>query len=149
MNTVKIYKTVMGLLAFFLISGCASLGIPERRQTGMTVQALERDWNDYTVYYSATPGGIPTAIMFAPKNSENKLVGKSWTRVENRGTLSGLILRVQAFSKHVSSTWSIMGPNNQLFGYIFTPSPRILMKAVDNHTVYVYRVPSRQEITPR
>jgi len=148
MNTGKI-KTVMGLLAFFLISGCASLGIPERRQTGMTIQDLERAWNEYTVYYSATSGGIPTAIMFAPKNNETRLVGESWTRVEDRGTLSALIFRIKAFSKHTSSTWGIIGPNNRLFGYIFTPSPRILMKAVDTHTVYVYRVPSRQEITPR
>ncbi len=149
MNTGKVYRTVIGLLSFFLLSGCASLGIPERRQTEVTIQDLERDWNGYNVYYSATSGEIPTAIMFEPKNDENKLVGRWWTRVEDQGTLSALISRIQDFSKYTSSTWSIIGPNNQLFGYIFTPSPRILMKAVNDHTILVYRVPSRQEITPR
>lgn len=142
MNTGNVYKTIIGLLAFFLISGCASLGIPERRQAGVTIQDLERDWNEYTVSYSATAGGFPTAIMFDPKNDENKLAGKGWTRVEDPGTLSRLISRMHALSKHASSTWGIMGPNNQLFGYILTSSPQVLMKAVDAHTIYVYEPPS-------
>ena len=149
MNTGSVCKTVIGLLSFFFISACASTGIPARHKSGVTIQDLERDWNEYAAYYSTSSYGRPTAIMFDPKNDQNKLTGDGWTRVEDQGTLSVLISNIQAFARHTSTTWSIMGPDNQLFGYIFTPSSRIPMKAVDEHTVYVYRVPSRQEITPR
>jgi hypothetical protein len=149
MNMGKAYKLVIVLFSFFLISACASLGIPERRQTGVTILDLERNWNEYNVYYSATPAGFPTAIMFDPKNGQDKLAGDTWSRVEHQGMLSSLISRIQAFSDDTSRTWSIIGPGDRPFGFIFSPSPQILMKVLDNHTIYVYRVLSRQELKPR
>lgn len=145
MNIKKICIILFGFLAFVALSGCASVMIPEMRQAGVTIQDLESNWSEYSVYYSGASTAFPTAIMFDPNNDSNKLVGVRWTRVEDQETLSALVSRIRHSAQNIPRIWSIMGPDNQLFGYIFTSSSQVFTKAVDHHTFEVYEVPPPRE----
>jgi hypothetical protein len=145
MKTInKRYLIVLILLSLSFISGCALTKGSGKiwAEPKVTIQDLERDWNDYTVYYAGLSEKTAAALMFDLKNDDNRLLGKAWTEVKDKKTLAKIVGLIQSYSQFDPSVWKILGPNDQLFGYIFAPRTQILMKVIDDHTLYVYDVES-------
>jgi hypothetical protein len=152
METRKYMYPIVGLLfLLFLISGCSWLkGYGKiRLQSGpekMTVEQLEDNWSEYHVYYAGHYGGLsikhPSAVMFDPKNDSSRLVTGKWTKVEDKDTLSKLISSIQSQkAMYYPRIWRILGPDDQLYGYLFTALDQVFVKVVDEKTMYVYNLP--------
>ena len=131
-------------ISLFFIAGCAPLKGSGKIWTEhkVTIRDLERDWKDYAVYYAGLSEENAAALMFDFKNDDRKLLGKRWTEVKDKKTLSMIIGWIQTYTRYGPSVWKILGPDNHLFGYVFAPQTPITMKVIDDHTLYVYDVES-------
>ena len=113
----------------------------------MTIEALEEFWEDYTVYFTGCCGGLqplkghPSAVMFDPKGDDKELVGERWLKVETKYRLNKLITAVQKserFESYYPSLYRIIGPDDELYGYMFTSWRHVVMKPMDDKTWYVF-----------
>ena len=113
-----------------------------RPQTGqvekVTIQQLYDNWNDYTIYYAGSSPDHPAAIVFDPKSDRNTLIGNTWIKVEDQRSLSKLIGRINAFTRWYPEVWRILGPDDELYGYVFSSSGKLVTKVADDRTLYMY-----------
>ena len=141
MDTKKhLYLAVIGLVSLFLMSGCSGYG-KLRSHSGyedkVTIEGLKENWNDYTIYYAELYVGKPAALMFDPKDDGKTLTGDKWTKVEDQETLSDIISRMER-ARYGPRLYRILGPDDQFYGYLFSFRHRVVTKAVDDSTLYVY-----------
>ncbi len=146
------YPVAVVLIVVFLISGCSWLkGYGKIRvQSGpgkkVTVEELALNWHQYDIYYAGYYGKLsikhPSAVMFDPKGDDRCLVGDKWAKVEDKETLSELIDSIQRQKAlYYPRVWRILGPHDQLHGYLFTALDQVAIKVVDDNAMYVYNLP--------
>jgi len=151
----NLYLTVIVFLLIFFIFGCSQFhGYGKLRQQSrdgnkVTIQDLKENWNDYIIYYAGYYGSLsikhPSAVMFDPKNDSKGLAGDKWTIVKDKHTLSELISSIQSqksVSGLYSRLWRILGPNEQLYGFLFTAWDHVVTKVIDDKMMWVYDLPS-------
>jgi len=138
------YFVVLIFLSLFFVFGCALHKGSGKlwAEHKVTIQDLEKNWKDFDVYYAGLSEKSAAALMFDPRNDNNRLLGKTWTEVKDKKTLSKIIGWIKTYTQYDPSVWRVLGPDGQLFGYIFAPRTHILMKVIDDHTLYVYDVES-------
>lgn len=150
-----LYLTIIVFVSLFFIYGCSLFhGYGKLRQqsrdgTRITIQDLEKNMNDYTIYYAGYYGSLsikhPSAVMFDPKNDSKGLVGDKWTIVKNKHTLSELISSIQSqetVGGFYPRLWRILGPDEQLYGFLFTAWDHVVAKVIDDKMMWVYDLPS-------
>jgi hypothetical protein len=145
-----IYSLIILILTATLMPGCAwikgygKVRLFSEYGDDMSIQKLQENWDDYHVYYAGYSPGVPAAIMFDPKNDGRKLVGDRWTKVEDGKTVSEIISWIKTYTQFHPSLHVILGPDNQLYGYVFYPwlADNITAKLIDDRTLYVYEVES-------
>lgn len=133
-----------------LVSGCAWLkGYGKVRLSteygdDMTIQKLQANWNHYNVYYAGMSTSNPAGIMFDPKNDGRELVGDRWVRVEDKETVSDIISWIKTYTRFHPRLHVILGPDNQLYGYVFYAwgHDYVVAKPIDDKTLYVYDLES-------
>jgi len=148
MNIKKyIYLTMAGLVLMVFMSGCpliknyGKLGTQYGLDEKMTIQMLEERWQDYDVYYAGVHITLPSAVIFDPKDDERKLLTHEWwVQVKDQQELSEVIRWIWGgeFSPHL---WKILGPDNQLYGYIYTAWDHAHIKVIDEKTLWVDDIP--------
>ena len=79
MNLAKLFKqTVIGFFLMFLISGCANYGkltLESGRPEKMTIQELQENWDNYSIYYTDWRSvGWTGGILFDPKKDPDEVV---------------------------------------------------------------------------
>jgi hypothetical protein len=138
-----LYLVLMTALLIGFASGCSTvkgygkLGYPQRTEPKMTLDQLVKNWQDYHVYYSGVWEGYVYGVMFDPKNDDRKLVGHEWwAPVETQEDLHQMILRIDAFPFE-PQLWKILGPDNRLYGWIYTFRHPVMIKVVDDRTLWV------------
>lgn len=149
-----LYLPIIVYVLLFFIYGCSLFhGYGKLRQQSrdgnkITIQDLEENWNDYTIYYAGYYGGLsikhPSAVMFDPKNDSKELVGDKWTIVKDKSTLSELISSIQSqetVDGFYPRLWRILGPDEQLYGFLFTAWDHVVTKVINNNTMWVYDLP--------
>jgi hypothetical protein len=149
-TTHLIYSLIILILTATLMHGCAwikgygKVRLVSKYGDDMSIQKLEENWDDYHVSYAGSSPSIPAAIMFDPKNDGRKLVGDRWTRVEDGKTVSEIIGWIKTYTQFFPSLHVILGPDNQLYGYVFYPrfADNIIGKLIDDRTIYVYDLES-------
>ncbi len=135
---------VVGFVLLHFISGCVPSRAKIRRTKGITLQDIVNDWDKYDIYYAGS-SSRPIAILVDLKNDDVKLVGDRWMKVEDEGTLPGLVEAAQNFTLNTITARS----DDKLFGYFsktkYTETMRgngttgynPLAKIVDENTVNV------------
>jgi hypothetical protein len=119
------------------VKGYGKLDYPQRTEPKMTLDQLVKNWQDYHVYYSGVWEGYVYGVMFDPKNDDRKLVGhKWWAPVETQEDLHQMILRIDAFPFE-PQLWKILSPDNHLYGFIYTFRYPVMIKVVDDRTLWV------------
>jgi len=132
---------IIALVLVFLISGCAGYGKIRRqpsRGERITIEQLEENWQDYTVSYNGLKVSTPKGIMFDPKNNETTLVGDTWIKVEDKKTVSEVIGWIKNYTQFNPQVWTILGPDDRLYGYLFYPGGQVVIKVVNDTTMSVY-----------
>jgi len=139
----SIHMAIIALVLVFLISGCASLTgygkirpQPSRGER-ITIEQLEENWQDYTVSYNGLKVSNPKGIMFDPKNNETTLVGDTWIKVEDKKTVSEVIGWIKNYTQFNPQVWTILGPDDRLYGYLFYSGGQVVIKVVNDTTMHV------------
>jgi len=123
MNSAKYANlAVIGFALIFLMSGCANYGkfrLEPGRAEKMTIQELQENWNDYSIYYADWRSvGWTGGIIFDPKRDDKTLVPDKWMKVEDQETLSQVITSIEA-KNHYPRLYQILGPNDGIYGYMY------------------------------
>jgi len=143
-----IYLTIFGLIALFLIYGCSwlksygKIRVLSRHEEKVSLQELEKNWQDYTIYYAGLSVKTAAGIMFDPKNDDKTLIGDKWIKIEDKETLLELIGWIRTYIQFDPRLWRILGPDEQFYGYLFFAWDHAVIKAVDDTTMYVYDLES-------
>jgi hypothetical protein len=137
-----IFLSVINMFLILLISGCVGYGkirLQPRDAEKMTIQKLMENWPDYNVYYSGVSIDLAGAIMFDPKDDERELVGhKWWDQVKDPEKLSEIIFWINTYySNFYPRVWRILGPDDQFYGYMYTGRHHVLIKVLDERTLWV------------
>ena len=148
------YLSAIGMAAVFFIAGCSWLMSYGRLTPAygpfekVTIQELQKSWRDYTVYYAALHAGVstdhPSAVMFDPKNDDKTLTVSRWAKVEDEKSLVEMIDTIQntyTSSGYYPRLWRLVGPDNELYGYVFTSWDHVQARVVEPGTMLVYDVP--------
>ncbi len=130
------------LVASVFVYGCADYGtLRPTAVQDVTIDTLVNSWQDYTVSWTGLNEGEPTGIMFDPKGDGRALTGEHWYRVENKESLSKMIMWLKFNMNYYPYVWKIVGPDGQFYGYVYTGYTHFAMKVVDERTMLVYGLP--------
>ena len=135
---------VIGFVLAFLISGCANYGklrLESGRAEKMTIQELQKNWDDHTIYYADwRTVGWRGGIIFDPKKDDKTLFGDKWMKVEDKETLSQVISSIEAKSRY-PKLYQILGPNDDIYGYMYLGPSRhyvtVFAKVIDSNSMWI------------
>lgn len=117
--------------------GCTGIARFERESAEADrIQELLRNQENYAVHAAIWPGNLVVAIVFDPKSDERVILADGWTRVEK--DLSSLAKGMSAGTS--PGLFSILGPEGQWFGYLYTFLPGLQTQVVDERTLRFYHV---------
>jgi hypothetical protein len=136
------------LLSF--VSGCLGSYGKIRPHSGkdesLTIHDLEKNWMDYAVHYAGLSPNRPLGVMFDPKNDGKTLLPGSsdrWKKIEDKKTLSEVIgwIKAQNFSAYNPMLYRVLGPDDQLYGYLFCGRSDVTIEVFDDRTMFVNDLP--------
>jgi hypothetical protein len=144
-----VYLATITSFLILLVSGCMGQYGNLRVQSGpgerMTTQMLIEHWQDYHVYWAGPYSSDPAAVMFDPKNDNMTIVPHpGWREVKNKDELVYFIAlisvppRAMAYYPHLMR---ILGPNGELYGYMYTSWDHVYMKQTAKDTLWVDNIP--------
>ena len=138
--TMTIYKKFVLLFLAWCVGsmlGCAGIARFER-ESGETdrIQELLRNQESYAVHAAIWPANRVVALVFDPKSDERVILTEGWTRVEK--DLSSSVKKMSAGTS--PGLFSILGPDGQRFGYLYTFLPGLQTQVVDERTLRFYYV---------
>ena len=142
-----IYIAVFGLLSLILISGCSGYGSIRHESgyaNGITIQELVKNSGDYNVYYSGYAVNNPSGIMFDPKNDDKTLTPSDWwVKIDSEGDVSEVVswIDIHDYPWYYADLHRIIGPDGELYGFVYTGWYEITAKATGNNTLLVYDLP--------
>jgi hypothetical protein len=120
-----LFSTMVSLTLMFILAGCATSGNwgklrAEYRHGDMTIQKLVDNWQDYKILYAGLSVKSPAAIMFDPKEDDKIVLGDKWMEVKTKKDVSDIVMWLRAETGFPSALYRILGPNDELFGYVYT-----------------------------
>ena len=126
---------VMGLL----ISGCAggNYGTMTAVEGGeITLDTLVRDWQKYNIFYGGTNPDRPIAVVFDPKSDGKNLEAEGrWWSASDEKAVRDAVGRVNMLQETAPRLRKILGPDDSVYGYAYTPLLRLNMTVVDQNTM--------------
>jgi hypothetical protein len=143
MNVKAIMNSaVLCVVVGLLLSGCAGGNFGTMKQEeagGMTLEALLRDWQSYNIHFAGISVEKPVAILFDPKNDGKNLEveGLRWWSIKDQQTLRDGIGRVNMLQEHLPRIWKVLGPDDSVYGYVYTPAIRLNIVVVNENTMRV------------
>ena len=135
------------IVLVFFTAGCVSkkddrgrVKAQPRGGEQITIQKLTDDFAKYNVYYSGIKPALAVGILFDPKDGDKTLnPDRWWTPLEDQESLSSTVRWMRAHAdRHIPTVQLIMGPNSQLFGYIYTWNINTKFKVVSDKEILVY-----------
>jgi hypothetical protein len=138
---------VAGMVLVFLIIGCVSkkddrgrVIAQPRKGEKVSIQQLTDDFTKYKVYYAGIKPVVAVGVLFIPKDSDRTLTpDRWWNIVEDQKYLSNIVSWVLARADiHLPTVQLIMGPNSQMFGYIYTYNINTKLKVLSENEILVY-----------
>jgi len=138
---------LMAFVSASIISGCSGYGkirLQSLYGDDVTIEKLQENLPDYTVYYAGYAVNNPSGIIFDPKNDTKTLMpSERWTKLDDRESVIEVIswIKIQDSSNFYPRLYSILGPDDQFYGYLFSAWDHLLTKVVDGKTLWVYDLP--------
>jgi len=134
---------IPGFVVLLLLSGCGGgYGkLSVESNSDITVDTLLRESESYVMYSDGVFPNIPAAVIFDFRNDSRAInVGPRWQKVADRNkaeTLVGLIRQEPGRGPNIPRLWRILGPDDYLYGYVYTWLTRLDMTMVDETTLLV------------
>jgi len=128
------------------IYGCVASGKYGRLTlagSDMTIKQLVTHWEDYHVSYAGVNKNTANAILFDPKGDDKVItLHKFWAPVKDKSEVSEIIDWMGPVSSR-AALYKIMGPGEQVFGYIYMLRASPLIKVVDERTLWIGNITLR------
>ena len=140
-----ILMLTFGVLLSFL-AGCMGYGklrdVPYEEKA-ITIDVLRANWRDYNIYWTGLDVNDPSGIMFDPKGDSRSLTSDNWRKLEDDKNLLNMIEWLQVNRDYPPYLLEIIGPDNQIYGYMYTGWRQGVIKRVDDRTLWVGDLPWR------
>lgn len=132
------------LLLLTVFAGCATrFGYARITPTGdKSIEDLVAQWQNYHVSYSGLHPGQPSGLMFDPRNDEREIEGKRWYPVQDRATLDEIVMWLRQNDTYPPDLLRLVGPEQVLYGYVYTGWNQVVARAVDSRTLFVLGLPA-------
>ena len=130
-----------------IVAGCASdarLRLQSGPGESMTTQQLKENWEKYHILATGLHKGIPSAIIFDRKDDGREIIGGRWWEVKDYKSGSESIDRIVAqgsVAQYYPRLWKVLGPDDHLYGYMFTAWDHATMTIGDDKTMWVKNIP--------
>ncbi len=129
------------LAMFALVAGCAGNygNMRVEDKGGMTVETLVNNSQNYNVWYGGNPG-YPVAVLFDPKTDGKTIkVADRWQSVTDQATINKYVQMVgmHGYGANIPRIWKLLGPNDSVFGYVYTAATSLSINVVDANTMFV------------
>ena len=141
------YKRGISCFPLFLCFAVLTFGCVASEKYGqlrlagseMNIEQLVTHWEEYDVFWAGVESQS-AAILFGLKG-DNKVitVHEYWATVKDKSQLSGLIGLLQRAGAS-AALYKLIGPGDQVFGYIYKSTPSPSIRIVDEKTVWVDRI---------
>jgi hypothetical protein len=132
---------------FFVVAGCASYG-KLRLQSGpgenMTIQQLKENWQNYHILATGVEPGVPSAIVFDRKDDGREIIGERWWELKDYKSVSDTIGWIESQispGPYYPRLWKILGPDDHLYGYMFTSWDSAVMSVGEDKTLSLLDIP--------
>jgi hypothetical protein len=143
----KILFYILLLSLSFCFAGCGSYG-KLRLESGpretMRIHQLEETWQNYNILFTGVEPNVPSAIIFDRKDDDREIIGERWWDLKDHKILSETIGRIEAqvpVGPYYPRLWKMLGPDEHLYGYMFTAWDSAVMNVGDNKTMKVRDLP--------
>jgi hypothetical protein len=115
----------------------------KKAESGMGIEQLADHFDDYHVSYAGVAINKPTAVLFDPKGDDRSItLHPYWTPVKDRAELSEILNYMRPVYTQVY-LYRVMGPGEQVFGYIFMLNVSPLIRVVDEKTLWIGNITLR------
>lgn len=135
------------IVLFLAAAGCGSYG-KLRLQSGpgetMTTQQLKEGWMKYHILATGVEPNVPSAIMFDRKDDGREIFGERWWELKEYRAVAetiGLIEAQTPVGPYYPRLWKILGPDEYLYGYMFTAWDHAVMTIGEDKTMRVMDLP--------
>jgi hypothetical protein len=138
------------LVAAVLITlGCSQLSkgygktrMLPREKGQMKIDELIDNWEDYEIYYSAVLSRPPLGIIFDPKNNDTTLQADRWRKISDQKFLVEAVKRLYFTTDNQPTVRILLGPDDQFFGYMYHAHGSIVLRMIDDKTMFVHDLQS-------
>ena len=147
---IKVKKRIGFVLLislFFVVAGCGSYG-RLRLQYGpaetMTIQQLKENWEKYHILATGVEPNVPSAIVFDRKDDGREIIGERWWELKDYKSVSetiGWLAREISPGPYYPRLWKILGPDDHLYGYMFTSWDSAVMIVGEDKTLRLLDIP--------
>lgn len=143
----------ISLMVLLLTAGCLTFpgyGRITAPEGGVTIEDLVRDQGAFHVTYVGVRPERPLGVMFDPKDDEYSLTGKRWKPVQEEGALKEILMWLEATDTipPMPRLWRIIGPKGGFYGYLYTGNDPVVMRSVDENTLYVMEITEKHSKVP-
>ncbi|RLB40204.1 MAG: hypothetical protein DRH12_10375 [Deltaproteobacteria bacterium] len=135
-------------MACLMAVGCVTIksngpaSAPGYKGGTITLAEIRSHAEDFDIYWAGLSDDMPTAIFFDPKDDDKRIIGDRWEKVTEPEKLDGMISFVESYLQFDPRLFALIGPNKEVFGYVFSPNFIIQTKLVNENTIYIYDIKS-------
>jgi len=146
---MKKYMTRVVLFLAFVafLAGCLKPGtyrVVPQGEGRPNIATLTKNWQDYSVTYAGHGPWHPAAVMFERKDDDHAIAVDRWSVVESPEALEALVVSIRKQGQtgpYYPRLFEILGPDDHLYGYMFTAWDVVLTKMIDERTLFVFDMP--------
>jgi hypothetical protein len=98
------------------------LELASKGSDSMSIGKLQKDWQNYSVYYVGVDISTAYAAVFLPKSAAKSLTGDRWSEVKDQDTVRRLISTIHSrnIAERSARLWKILGPDREVYGYMYS-----------------------------
>ena len=138
--------TLTFLVAVVLVSsGCSWLTkgygktrMLPREKVQLKIDELIDNWEDYEIYYSAVLSRPPLGIIFDPKHNDTTLKADRWRKISDQNFLVEAVKRLYFNTDNQPTVRILLGPEDHFFGYMYHAHGNIVLRMIDDRTMFVF-----------
>jgi hypothetical protein len=141
------------IFLFVMVAGCASYGrlkLESGPGATMTIQQLKESWQNYHILATGVEPAVPSAIIFDRKDDGREVIGDRWWELTDHKSVSDTIDRIAAqanVAQYYPRLWKMLGPDNHLYGYMFTAWDSAVMNVGEDQNMSVLDIPMTPSMT--
>ena len=148
-KTERIFSILIVVFFLAALFGCVesgNYGRLTRPGSDMTIDYLQKHWQNYKVSYAGVDVGSVNAILFDPKGDGRQItLQQFWVSVNDAAKLSELVRWIHVFKIEGPSLYGVAGPGGQVFGYLYMLPSSPLIKVVDDKTLWIGNLSDRSD----